>query len=456
MRTGADAVVLRVEGPGGRPVVASFGQGAESELVGADSRAGGRCERFAQPRSTGPTAQRVSRTTSDSTRRSSHRSDREPGCPARSSRTRAQPQAFRPEHVSALNRASRRGRRRASRTRAASPTSRRGSSSIPRRESRAAVATRSSSDARWLGPTAPGAPSPSCSSASAAAQETTTTSGSAQAEQVAQLLTRVTRRSDISCRRGEHEFAILLPETRESGAQRPHCASSRRGEARTGGNAADHHRGPRRVDARTSRPRRSRHAPRRRWRRRARATGRREPRLCRTTLHVAAHGRSAAPGPPRRSAATFSTRWLTRSWKGAGYGRSLAVVVLDVDGLDDLSEGVDREAADGDARDASRGVSRTASAADPSTASGPRASRSSSRAAPRTTPKRSSSTLHSTDGDDGETGEISLSAGVTEIVERDGAETALGRAEHALWQASQAGRGTIVVAVPGRRSPRFQ
>ena len=37
-------------------------------------------------------------------------------------------------------------------------------------------------------------------------------------DQFARLLTRVTRRSDISCRRGEREFAILLPETRESGA----------------------------------------------------------------------------------------------------------------------------------------------------------------------------------------------------------------------------------------------
>ena len=64
-------------------------------------------------------------------------------------------------------------------------------------------------------------------------------------------------------------------------------------------------------------------------------------------------------------------------------------------------------------------------------------------------------TLHSP-GDDHDAGEITLSAGITEFVERDGAETALGRAEHALWQAKQAGRGTIVVAVPGRRTPRFE
>ena len=33
VRTGADAVVLRIEGPGGRPVVASFGQGPTGELA---------------------------------------------------------------------------------------------------------------------------------------------------------------------------------------------------------------------------------------------------------------------------------------------------------------------------------------------------------------------------------------------------------------------------------------
>ena len=47
----------------------------------------------------------------------------------------------------------------------------------------------------------------------------------------ARLLTRITRKSDISCRRGDHEFAILLPETREEGADDPHRAAPRGGEA---------------------------------------------------------------------------------------------------------------------------------------------------------------------------------------------------------------------------------
>jgi GGDEF domain-containing protein len=61
--------------------------------------------------------------------------------------------------------------------------------------------------------------------------------------------------------------------------------------------------------------------------------------------------------------------------------------------------------------------------------------------------------LHSADHDDRVDG-ITLSAGITELAERDDAQSALGRAEHALWQAQQAGPGTIVVAVPGRRTPR--
>jgi hypothetical protein len=44
-----------------------------------------------------------------------------------------------------------------------------------------------------------------------------------------------------------------------------------------------------------------------------------------------------------------------------------------------------------------------------------------------------------------------LSAGITELAEDEDAELGLGRAEHALWQAGQAGPGTIVVAVPNRR-----
>jgi diguanylate cyclase len=49
-------------------------------------------------------------------------------------------------------------------------------------------------------------------------------------------------------------------------------------------------------------------------------------------------------------------------------------------------------------------------------------------------------------------GGLVLSAGVTELAESDDAVSALDRADHALWQAKRAGPGTVVVAVPGRRT----
>jgi diguanylate cyclase (GGDEF)-like protein len=136
------------------------------------------------------------------------------------------------------------------------------------------------------------------------------------------------------------------------------------------------------------------------------------------------------------------------------FGRSLAVVVLDIDGLDELSERVDREEADAVLGDVARRLSDSVgSGSVHRLAAGEFALILSG-----STPDDAETLLGTlqSPGDDHHAGEITLSAGITEFVERDGAETALGRAEHALWQAKQAGRGTIVVAVPGRRTPRFE
>jgi diguanylate cyclase (GGDEF)-like protein len=48
----------------------------------------------------------------------------------------------------------------------------------------------------------------------------------------------------------------------------------------------------------------------------------------------------------------------------------------------------------------------------------------------------------------GEPDAVSLSAGVAELVPRDDAASFVARADHALQQAKQAGRGTIVVEPP--------
>jgi diguanylate cyclase (GGDEF)-like protein len=135
------------------------------------------------------------------------------------------------------------------------------------------------------------------------------------------------------------------------------------------------------------------------------------------------------------------------------FGRSLAVVVLDIDGLDELSERVDREEVDAVLGEIARRLSDSVgSGSVHRLGSGEFALVLSGATADDAEALLGS--LHSPGDDD--RGEIVLSAGITELVERDGAETALGRAEQALWQARQAGRGTIVVAVPGRRTPRFE
>jgi diguanylate cyclase (GGDEF)-like protein len=136
------------------------------------------------------------------------------------------------------------------------------------------------------------------------------------------------------------------------------------------------------------------------------------------------------------------------------FGRSLALAVVDVDGLDDLVDRLDREAADAVlgtiAQRLSDGVGsgsihRLGAGEFVLVLSGATADDA----------EMLLGTLHAHDRED-EIGGLTLSAGITELVERDGAQTALGRAEHALWQAKQAGRGTVVVAVPGGRKPPLE
>ena len=140
--------------------------------------------------------------------------------------------------------------------------------------------------------------------------------------------------------------------------------------------------------------------------------------------------------------------------EGRRFGRSLAVVVLDVDGLDEPPEGLDREVLDAVLGRVARRLSDSVGSGSVHRLGAARFALVLSGGSANDA-EALLETLHSTVDDDGETGDVSFSAGVTELIERDGAETALGRAEHALWQATQAGRGTIVVAVPGRRSPRI-
>ena len=449
-RTGADAVVLRAEGPSGRPVIASYGPGAENELV---------------EQTLGAAATRPYRAaTIDWTYTAAGEPDDErfhsalvaplgsrAGVPGTLVAYATAPRAFRPEHVLALN------------------------------ELLADVATGLANarrfadvEARLLFDPATGIANPRGYEIELGREvarahrtgrplsvvlvgigngaETTTTGGSARADQVAQLLTRVTRRSDISCRRGEHEFAILLPETRESGANILHARLREEAKRALGATqqtiAVGHvewmpdesaEELEARADAALALP-----SPRR-WATRASAPSNHASRAATDDL------RAEPIDALRRDALDALAHEILEARR---YGRSLAVVALDVDGFDDLPEGGDREAADAMLENVARRLSD-------SVGSGSIHRLGSTRFAlvlsggSANDAEALLDTLHSSDGGD-DAGELALSAGVTEIVERDGAATALGRAEHALWQASQAGRGTIVVAVPGRRSPRFE
>ncbi|HEY5871856.1 MAG TPA: diguanylate cyclase, partial [Gaiellaceae bacterium] len=342
VRTGADAIVLRIEGPGGRPVVASFGQGPTSEL--AEQTLG----------TVRPRAFRAA--TIDWTYSAAGEPDDEQfhsalvaplgakaGIPGTLVAYACVPQAFRPEHVSALNQlladvatGLANARRfadveaRLLLDPATGIASRRGYEVELGRE-----VARANRTGRPLSVVLVGV---------GTGQDTTTTSSHGPAEQVAQLLTRVTRRSDISCRRGEHEFAILLPETRESGAN-VLTARLREEAKRALGSTQQtitvghvEWRPNESVDALEARAEAVLASPGRRdWAERASV--------------VRSGAADAALGELQSEPAEVLRRDVLDALaheilEGRRFGRSLAVVVLDVDGLDEPPEGLDREVLD--------------------------------------------------------------------------------------------------------------
>ena len=260
---------------------------------------------------------------------------------------------------------------------------------------------------------------------------------------VARLLTRVTRKSDISCRRGEREFAILLPETREAGATR--LTDRLREEAKrtlgisrstlTVGFVEWH---PdetiealeTRADAALGRP-----------------VAALAPQRLPTTR--------PATGPAddvRRDALASMARQIADAHR---LEHSLALVVVDVDGLDEIAERLGREAADSV-------VAEVATRLDESVPPG---------SVHRLGPGEFALVLPASSANDAEAllgalhgslepppgvERVTLGAGITELAEGEDAQTVLGRAERALRQAQQVGHGTVVVAVPGATAPRHR
>jgi len=274
---------------------------------------------------------------------------------------------------------------------------------------------------------------------------------------VARIVSRLTRRGDIPCRRGERELAILLPGTEESGAT---VLTSRLREAV--GTTISHATSTvavglvERLPAETSDALDARLDQTLGHRREAKVRALDEARnastavasTVRSTLGTGAErARPQGPEALRRDALDVLARELRDARR---FGRSLAVAVLDVAGLDSVSERLGRETADALLSDLAGRIDRGVSSGS--------VHRLGASVFALVLPGSGiddaealvDALQSSLDPPHDETGLV-LCAGITELAEEDDEDASLGRAEHAVWQATQAGPGTIVVAVPNRR-----
>jgi diguanylate cyclase (GGDEF)-like protein len=456
VRTGADAVVLRLEGPGGRPVVATLGAGAETDLS----------ERAVAP----PDARPFRAATIDWTYSAAGEPDDELFhsalvaplvAPAGAAGTLVAyaiaADAFTPAHTAAVHEllarygtALHNARRfadveaRILLDPATGIASRRGYELELERE-----VARAGRTGRPLSVVLVGVGN---------GTDTATTGDETNGiGEFARLLTRITRKSDISCRRGDHELAILLPETREEGAAI--LTERLREEARRTLGSRQSTFAVGLVEWRPSESLEALEA-------RAEAALTR-PRAAATPLT----DQPSSPGPPLRPERRAQVpelrvapadvlrrdalETLAREVRDAHrFGRSLSIVVLDIDGLEAISERLGREAAD-------EALGQIARQLDESVGSGfvarlgPGAFALVLSGSTVDDAEALLGTVHTRTTGDDETSGVTLSAGITELAEGDDAPAALGRAEHALWQAKQAGHGTVVIALPGRPKPAF-
>ena len=453
VRTGADAVVLRLEGPGGRPVVATLGAGTETELS----------ERAVAP----PDARPFRAATIDWTYSAAGEPDDELFhsalvAPAGAAGTLVAyanaADAFTPAHTAAVHEllarygtALHNARRfadveaRILLDPATGIASRRGYELELERE-----VARASRTGRPLSVVLVGVGN---GTNTATTGEETNGIG-----EFARLLTRITRKSDISCRRGDHEFAILLPETRKEGATI--LTERLREEAR------------RTLGSRQStfavglvewRPSESLEALEARaeaalTRPRAAATPRTDQQPPAPAAPLQPERRAPVPAlhvAPADVLRRDALETLAREVRDAHrFGRSLSIVVLDIDGLEAISERLGREAADDtlgeiaqrlDESVGSGFVARLGPAAFALVLSGSTVDDA----------EALLGTVHAPPATDDESAHLMLTAGITELADGDDAMAAFERAEHALWQAKQAGHGTVVIAVPGRPKPPF-
>ena len=282
-------------------------------------------------------------------------------------------------------------------------------------------------------------------------------SESGRVGELARVVGSVVRRSDIACLRAARELAVLLPATAGAGAS----ALSKRIEAEasrvlvSGSQAVTvgvvemlpnetAEEFDARVEGTLGRPRGGTIAVLEDTRNASTATA--------ATVRTAFPDRSGpthdATGDVLRGDAleTIASELISAHQ----FGRSLALVVLRVDGLEDLSDDEGREAADSRLSDIAGRLDRSLGTGTVHRVAAGEFVLVLPGSGVDEAEALVDAVQSSLEPPYDEVGVV-LSAGVTEIAEGDDAQVVLGRAEHALWQATQAGRGTVVVALPGRR-----
>jgi diguanylate cyclase (GGDEF)-like protein len=266
--------------------------------------------------------------------------------------------------------------------------------------------------------------------------------------ELARLVGRVTRGSDVSCRRGGRELAILLPETRESEASRLTVRLREEARRALGGSGQTTFA----VGLAEWRPNES-----------VEALDARAAAALSGPLVAVAVGRGPAPSPAGSAAAAHVAgdanglradvveALAHRMDEALRREHSVTVVALDVTGLDDVADRLGRDVADAALSELARQLDR--GVGDGSVHRTGRATFALVLAGSSADAEALLGTLQAGLGPAEGEYKVRLSAGVTEIVPGDDGESALARAEHALWQARQAGPGTVVVALAAPRAP---
>ena len=448
-RTGADAAVLRVEGPGQRPVIASFGQGVETEaLEGPFRPPDARAFRAATIGWTYPSTEEPE----EHVFRSSLAVPVTDGSGGALAVYAKAADAFRSEHATELQALVDEAAVALANARRFGEVEARmfidPATGVRDRRAYELELERKIAHARRTG-------RPLSVLLVALARQTGSSTQARSGNGVgefARLLRRVTRGSDVSCRRGESEFAILLPETPETGATR--LTSRLREEARrTFGSAVPSTFTVGLAEWRPDEPGEALEA------RAAAALAR--PLAAITTVGSGGRpdlGGTRGAGTDELRSEMLSDRRLdaldaltTAISDVRRLGRPLVLAVLDIDMLEEIAERHGQDVADAVLDDVVEQLDRSVEDG----------------VVHRLGPSEFALVLAGSTVDGAEVllgavqssldpprnvGRLTLSAGLTEFEHGDDARAMLDRAERALRQATRVGPGTLVIGHPGSRT----